>query len=237
MRRNKNRKKKVAVFDVDGTIFRSSLLIEFTEALVLEGVFPENVREVYSRERKRWLERKGSYRKYIMAVVAAFYRNIKGVKEKDFLPVVTKVAAFHRYRLYRYTRDLMKNLKKRGYFLLAISHSPTYIAREFGKKIGFDKVYGHFLEMDGEGRFTGTVLNLDSTDQAIDKAMILRRAVQKENLTLKGSVGVGDTESDIPFLKLVEKPICFNPNIELYRTAKKNKWRVVVERKDMIYKL
>ncbi|GAI32477.1 unnamed protein product, partial [marine sediment metagenome] len=34
-------------------------------------------------------------------------------------------------------------------------------------------------------------------------------------------VGVGDTESDIAFLKMVEKPICFNPNKKLYQYAKR----------------
>jgi phosphoserine phosphatase len=50
-------------------------------------------------------------------------------------------------------------------------------------------------------------------------------------------VGVGDTESDISFLELVEKPICFNPNKRLYTYAKRNDWKVVVERKDVIYEL
>ena len=29
--------KKVAIFDIDGTVFRSSLLIELTDALIQEG--------------------------------------------------------------------------------------------------------------------------------------------------------------------------------------------------------
>ena len=66
---------------------------------------------------------------------------------------------------------------------------------------------------------------------------LLKRAVEKEGLTLVGSVGVGDTESDIPFLELVEKPICFNPNLKLYKHAKREGWKVVVERKDVVYEL
>ena len=54
-------------------------------------------------------------------------------------------------------------------------------------------------------------------------------------MSFKGSIGVGDTESDVAFLKLVERPICFNPNKKLYDYAKRKGWEVVVERKDMIY--
>jgi phosphoserine phosphatase len=57
----------------------------------------------------------------------------------------------------------------------------------------------------------------------------------KENLILRGSVGVGDTESDIAFLKFVSRPICFNPNKKLYDHARRAGWEVVVERKDVIY--
>ena len=71
----------------------------------------------------------------------------------------------------------------------------------------------------------------------LDKAKVLERAVGKGGLTLKGSIGVGDTESDIVFLKMVERPICFNPARGLYKFAKKQKWEVIVERKDVIYKI
>jgi phosphoserine phosphatase len=48
---------------------------------------------------------------------------------------------------------------------------------------------------------------------------------------------VGDTEGDVAFLELVTEPIAFNPNKELYRHAKRMGWKVVVERKDVIYEI
>lgn len=236
--KNMSKIKKVAIFDIDGTIFRSSLLIELTDALVQEGIFSSEVRKSYSRAAKKWLDRKGPYEEYIMAVVDAFVKNVKGIKYKEFSRVAKKVAAFHKDRVYRYTRELVKKLKKKNYFLLAISHSPQMVVKEFCQKLGFDKIYGHIWELDSKKRFTGNVLYLDlKVSKVLDKAMILKRAVNKEGLTLKNSVGVGDTESDIPFLAMVEKPICFNPNKKLYQYAKKNGWKIVVERKDMVYRL
>jgi phosphoserine phosphatase len=38
-------------------------------------------------------------------------------------------------------------------------------------------------------------------------------------------------------LEIVETPIAFNPNRLLYRHAKKHEWKVVVERKDVIYEV
>jgi HAD superfamily hydrolase (TIGR01490 family) len=228
----KNSRKKLAVFDIDGTIFRSSLLIELVEALVADGVFPAKARKIYASAYKRWLDRKGDYEKYIDKVLAAFLKYIRGVAHEDFLRVARKVMAFHKNRVYRFTRDLVKNLKKRRRYLLAISNSPKEIVGEFCKNLGFNKVYGRVYEIDSRGKFTGKILYLDLIS---DKAKILQRVVEKENLTLKNSIGVGDTESDVPFLKMVSRPICFNPNQKLYQYAKRFGWEIVVERKDVIY--
>jgi len=224
--------KKVAIFDIDGTVFRSSLLIELTDAFIQEGIFHQKVSKLYSQAYENWLNRKGPYEEYIEAVIKVFRQNIRGVRYNEFSKIAKKVVAFHGSRIYRYPRDIVKNLKKKNYYLLAISHSPQKVVKEFCKKMGFDKIYGQLYEIDRQKRFTGRILHLELIS---DKAEILKRAVEKEKLTLKGSVGVGDTESDIAFLKMVEKPICFNPNQKLYRYAKRAGWKIVVERKDVIY--
>lgn len=226
--------KKVAIFDIDGTIFRSSLLIELTDALIQEGIFSSKTRETYTRAYKNWLDRKGPYEEYIGEVIEAFEQNIKGVHYDDFSKVAEKVADFHKDRIYRYGQEIIKKLKKENYYLLAISNSPKGIVDEFCRNFGFDKIYGRMLEVDKQKRFTGEILY----DELIsDKAKILNRAVEREGLTLKESIGMGDTETDIAFLKMVERPICFNPNQKLYQYAKQAGWEIIVERKDVIYHL
>ncbi|MBI1866532.1 MAG: HAD family phosphatase [Candidatus Staskawiczbacteria bacterium] len=226
--------KKLAIFDIDGTIFRSSLLIEITDALITEKIFPEKVRDIYAKAYENWLDRKGSYEEYIEAVVNAFVKNINGVRYSDFAKISKKVIISHQNRVYRYTRELILDLKKKKYYLLAISNSPKTVVDEFCKKWGFNKSYGRIYELDKNGKFTGKILHEDLIS---DKAKILKRAIEKENLTINNSVGVGDSESDIAFLKLVKEPICFNPNNKLYLHAKKAKWKITVERKDVIYHL
>jgi len=226
--------RKVAIFDIDGTIFRSSLLIELVEVLIEKGLFPVSVRDDYEGEKVRWLDRNGDYDSYIAAVVDVFLENIKGVQYEGFMSAAKIVVDRYRYRTYRFTEDLIKDLKEKKYYLLAISNSPKGILDLFCKELGFDMVYGRFYELGPTDRFTGKI---EDEHLIANKANILRRAVKKNDLTLEGSVGVGDTESDIPFLDLVERPICFNPNLMLYKQAKRNGWEVVVERKDVIYKV
>ena len=156
-----------------------------------------------------------------------------GVPYSALADASKKVVAAQWKRTYLYPRALLRDLKDRGYYLLAISHSPKTILDKFCPRLGFDKVYGLLYEIDEEEKFTGKIIE----EQALDKAYIIRRAVDKESLMLTNSIGMGDTESDIPFLEIVAKPICFNPNAKLYAHAKKNGWKVVVERKDVIYQL
>jgi len=54
-------------------------------------------------------------------------------------------------------------------------------------------------------------------------------------MTLEDSYGIGDTESDVSLLELVKNPIAFNPNENLKVIAEKKGWRIVVEKKDVIY--
>lgn len=223
--------KKIAIFDIDGTIFRSSLLIELVELLVAEGLFPEKVKDGYVDAYNSWFNRQGSYENYVSGVISAFEGNLKGLNHNIFLEASRQVVELNKGRVYRYTRDLIKDLKAKNYYLVAISHSPKEMVQDFCRNLGFDKVYGWVYE-DKNGVLTGKALHLDLIP---NKAKILNRVMEKEGLNLKGSIGVGDSDGDIPFLNLVENPICFNPNGKLYKEAKKNSWPIVVERKDVIY--
>lgn len=227
-------KRPVAVFDIDGTIFRASLFLELVERLIVEGIFPEGCRKDYQVELEKWLNREGDYEAYLEKVIKVFQGHIKGAPYERVEEISGDIIEHKKNRVYRYTRDLVKQLKSEGYFLLAISHSPRFIVDAFGFELGFDKVYGFFYETGPTGAFTG---NVEDLDLIRNKAAVLQRAVRKENLALEGSIGVGDTESDIPMLEMVETAIAFNPNKKLYEHAKKRQWKTVVERKDVIYEL
>jgi len=229
----KGKKQKFAVFDIDGTIFRSSLLIELVEALIQEGYFPASARKNYELELNLWQDRKGNYDDYIGKVIETYLAHIKGLPLDEVIEVAERALIFKKNRVYRYTRDLVDKLQK-DHFMLAISHSPYHIVEPFARVMGFNKVYAFLYEIDEDGFLTGKV---QYQDLIVRKDLILQRAIEKENLTLAGSVGVGDTDSDAPMLKMVSRPIAFNPNSGLYKIAKRNRWEIVVERKDVIYKI
>jgi HAD superfamily hydrolase (TIGR01490 family) len=228
-------KRRVAFFDIDGTVFRSSLLIELVDALIEQGIFSADVRCEFLPARLAWQNREGTYETYLQAVIRTFVDHIKGVHYGDFADIGRSVVEVQSKKVYRYTRDLMTSLKQDDYFIVAVSQSPKSILDEFCSNYGFDKVYGRIYEIGPQDRLTGVV-----QDEFLiqNKSNIVKRVIDHNpELTMEESLAVGDTESDIPLLEAVTFPICFNPNQLLYDQARLMKWEVVVERKDVIYHL
>jgi len=225
--------KKLAIFDIDGTIFRKNLHFELINELSWINVFPRNVRDQIVHLYTNWLEHKGTYESYRLGLVNLFEKHIKGCKQEDVIRASEIVIAFHKDRTYIFAEDLIRKLKKNDYHVIAISGSPIEIVEEYNKKhLNFDKVFGSVYEIKN-GIYTGGYV-----DEPIkNKGDVVRKYAQDNNLTLRQSYGIGDTESDASFLELVEYPIAFNPNENLKNIAQKNGWRIVVEKKDIIYEM
>jgi len=227
--------KKLAFFDIDGTLFRSSLFVELVNELIERKIFPPTSNRGFLNEYNSWIHRQGSYEDYVNAMVQTFKKNIKGVHYGEVADVSRFIAEKRGLKVYRYTRDLIKTLRYEGYITVAVSQSPKTILDEFCAQYGFDKVYGRIYEIGPQDRFTGLVTDEHWIE---NKANIVKRVLESDpDFTLRDSIAVGDTEGDIPLLETVEQAICFNPNQNLYNHAKHMSWKVVVERKDVIYEL
>ncbi len=226
-------KSKLAVFDIDGTIFRKNLHFELINELSWINVFPRKVRDEIVESYTQWLEHKGTYESYRSALVNLFEEYIKGCKEEDIIRASKMVVDFHKDRTYVFAEGLIKKLKKENYHLIAISGSPIEIVREYNHKhLNFDQVYGSVYELK-DGIYTGGYL----AEPTKNKGQVVEKYVRENDLTLEGSYGIGDTESDASFLELMVNPIAFNPNENLKQIAQEKGWRIVVEKKDVVYEM
>lgn len=223
----------LAVFDVDGTLFRRGLLPALTRRLVNEGVFSERVREELSRDYYAWVERRGSYETYDTLVFELFLRELEGVPVTEVRRCARAEVEAHGRRLHMYTRDVARRLKQVGYHLIAISGSPQEILDLFLEPLNFDRAWGTVLGHDASGSYTGEMLQ----NPFENKRQVLEQFLESSEAGLEGSVGMGDTLSDVGFLEMVRTPIAFNPNRSLFEVARQRGWPVVVERKDVIYNL
>jgi HAD superfamily hydrolase (TIGR01490 family) len=225
--------KPFAVFDIDGTIFRSGLYREVIHELVTAGHFPMEAAQKFKRLEIDWKKRRSdrAFRKYEDAIVSAVDEVLPHIRVVDFEDAANKVIKRLSDHVYVYTRRLVEELKQKGYIMIAISGSQNELVKPFAEKYGFDIWVGQYYER-GDEFFTGKIVRTHS-----GKDIILKKIIDEHNLDYANSIAVGDTRGDIGILSLVEQPIAFNPDQDLFETARTNGWKVVVERKNMIYEL
>jgi len=228
------KKDKIAIFDVDGTIFRKNLHFELIDELVWMKIFPREVRKRLVELYTNWLEHEGTYEIYRQALVDVYSQYVKGCAKEDVERASKNVIPFHEKRTYIFAENLINQLKEKSYSIIAVSGSPLEIVEEYNRRhLKFDAVFGSVYEIDERGTYTGKA----TFEPVKNKGQVVKQYIFENSLALDESYGVGDTESDVSFLEMVEYPIAFNPNQNLMEIAKKKKWRIVVEKKDVIYEI
>ena len=85
-----------------------------------------------------------------------------------------------------------------------------------------DVVAGRMDQVDGV--LTGYLAAPPLVDEA--RAQWLKRYAQDHGLDLSRSYGYGDSVADVSWLSLVGHPYAVNPDLPLYRRAKKAHWPV-----------
>jgi HAD superfamily hydrolase (TIGR01490 family) len=223
-----------AVFDIDGTIIRWQLYHAITDELGRQGHLDPKRYEKVRAARMTWKQRthEASYQDYERALIDLYESAVKDIEVDTLKKACGKVLDTYKDQVYRYTRDLIKDLKRKDYFLFAISASQDMIVSLLAMYYGFDDAGGSSYEVKN-GRFTGKSEILRSER----KPEFLKQLVEKHGASWQGSIAVGDSEGDIAMLAAVEQPIAFNPTKELFDYAQSQGWPIVVERKNVIYKL
>lgn len=225
--------RKFAVFDIDGTLIRWQLYHALTDELAKRGYMQSLAHEAIKQARMDWKRRtyESAFRNYEKAVVAAYEEILKSLTTEQLGKAVESVIDEYKDQTYAYTRQLINDLKAKDYILFAISGSQTELVAHIAAHYGFDDYSGTDYLQKG-GLFTG-----EKVFHARNKRKVLDKLIAKHDVNNKDSIAVGDSMSDVPMLEAVEQPIAFNPEIQLFEHAKTQSWKIVVERKNVVYEL
>ena len=225
--------KKFAVFDFDGTLIRWQLYHSVVSSLVKKDQIDKNLFTKAEKALQNWKSRSSSnaFTKYQVASVNAFKSNIKSISTKKFDESIEEIFLVHKDQVYVYTKNLIKELKAKDYFLIAISGSHIEAVERIARYYGFNEWTGTRYKRKS-GKFTS---EFDYPGKS--KGRFLENFIKKHGLTKEDSIAIGDSEGDIEILDMVENPIAFNPTKGLLSHAQNLRWKIIVERKSVVYSL
>lgn len=222
-----------AVFDIDGTLIRWQLYHAVVGELAKRGELSAASYSQIRNARMRWKERASdeAFKDYERMLVKIYDQLLPNLDIAEFEAAVDAAFAEHKDQVYTYTRELIGSLQGRGYMIFAISNSHQEIVTKVADYYGFNDALGAIYERRDD-HFTGKKDGYFTT-----KHLALALLIDKHQPNLKKSIAIGDSESDIDMLAMVERPIAFNPTKNLLAAARSHGWEVVIERKNVVYEL
>lgn len=234
------KKTLAAFFDIDGTLYRDSLMVEhFKKLLKYEVIDPSlwynHAKETY----QNWDKRQGNYEDYLLEIATIYIDSMKGLNNQQMEFIANQVIHLKGDRVYRYARARIAWHKCHNHRIIFISGSPSYLVSKMAEKYEVKDYRGTEYLTDEENNFTGEIIQMwDSAN----KEKAIQDFQKLYNIDLDHSYSYGDTNGDLSMLKMVGHPIAINPtkellhNIKLDEKLRKN-ITIIVERKDVIYKL
>lgn len=228
-----------AFFDVDGTIYRDSLLIEHFKLMIKKGYLSMDAWTGSVKDNfEKWSTREGDYDTYMEDLVNKYVEGISKVDIDKVIELATEVINNKADKMYRYTKKRIQAHKELGHKIILISGSPDFLIKKMATKLNADD-YTATIYVKNNDRYTGEQIPMWDSNS---KNKAIMHYVKKYNLNLAECFAYGDTSGDLSMLNLVGHPFAINPAKKLLNRIYENselmdKLTIIVERKDVIYEL
>ncbi len=228
-----------AFFDIDGTIFRDSLMIahfkKMREFKIINEATLDN--SIFFSEQS-WQKRRVDYDDFLLEISRAYGQGLMGVAYSDIMFTARHAVNSRADEVYRFTKSRIEYHHEQGHLIVFISGSPDFLVRHMAKTWGAH-VYAGSKYVFKKGVFTG---HIKPMWDSVSKLKTMSDIVKEYNIDLQKSYAYGDTHGDITMLKNVGNPFAINPARELLDNLNEDeelreKTTVIVERKDVIYSL
>jgi HAD-superfamily subfamily IB hydrolase, TIGR01490 len=233
-------KRIAAFFDIDGTISREGLISEMFKKMIKyelidNSKWDNEVEPAFTR----WDKRVGDYDIYLQKMVDIYTETVKNTSAFHIAYIAKKVIEQKGERVYTYSRERIRWHKKQGHIVVAISGSPIELVSEVSRMYGMDDYRGTIYQVGKNGTYNGEIIPM--WDSQSKRKAVLEMA-EKHDIDLSQSYAYGDTNGDYSMLQLVGNPVAVNPTRELLSHIEnddqlKEKFTVIVERKDVTYRL
>lgn len=216
----------VAFFDLDNTLVRGSSLYYFAKHLVKEGIFTKRELAKFATAQARFIRTKTEDKRLQVLITEKALKLVAGKAQSEILNLCENaLTEALSEALYPEVLTSLRWHQERGHQTWIVTASPIEIASGIANKLDMTGALGTIAEVEN-GTYTGKLLSGVLHGKAKARAVI--ELVDSMALDLDSAFAYSDSLNDLPLLCAVKTAIAVNPNKELQRIAKKNKWQEIV---------
>lgn len=139
-------KNTAAFFDIDGTIYRDSLMVEHFKKLIKyevvdEKAWVDNTRDIFMT----WDRRQGNYDDYLLNLCDLYVKSLIGLDKSAIDFATDQVIKLKSERVYTYTRSRIKWHLSQGHKVIFISGSPDFLVKKMAEKYNITDYEAAFM--------------------------------------------------------------------------------------------
>lgn len=210
-------KRKISLFDIDGTIYEHSIVYPLAEYQLRERTIGEGCLNNLYEGLRLYKAGKIDYETMVSDLLDHWAKGLKGASYDIVLEQTKHFLKGEKNGFFPFLRPILALLKE-THDIYLVTGEPEFVARTVSESTGF---LSSELEIE-DGIFTGKVIKYLAKRE--EKEMAIAQLLK--NHDLKDSFAFGDAEGDIGMLSSVEFPICVNPTPGLEEIAKRKDWRI-----------
>jgi HAD superfamily hydrolase (TIGR01490 family) len=211
----------LAAFDMEGTILSSNVIESYLWLRMSDlqrESWPGEVASV-ARKMPSYLS---AERRDRGEFLRAFYRRYAGASVEELRRIVDEqVAEIVLQRISPPAIRRIREHRRAGHRTVLITGALDVFVRPLAPL--FDEIVAAHLHVE-DGRYTGNLQSPPLVGEA--RAAWLRQYAAAQKANLQQSYAYADSHTDLPLLRAVGNPVAVNPDVALFRVAKKRRWPV-----------
>lgn len=215
---------QAAFFDLDKTIIAKSSTLAFTGKLHKAGLLGRRtlmraaISQIFYVLFGADHDQLEKTREMLMTLTKGWSRaEIEQIVEETLDDVVAPL-------VYAEALFLIDEHMRDGRKVFIVSASPEEVVRPLAHYIGVEDIIATRSKVDARGRYTGEV---EVYAYAEEKAVLMRRLAETEQIDLSESYAYSDSATDMPMMEAVGHPHAVNPDKELREAAEELGWPIL----------
>jgi HAD superfamily hydrolase (TIGR01490 family) len=213
-----------AFFDLDRTLMEGSSAFQFGRAAYKAGLLSR--RQLVSDGWANLMFRlRGASDQSSHELRNRISHSLEGTRVRDLERLGVDVLAGVLPRIYPQVLELAYRHQDEGRRVYIVTAASQELATMLAGVLAFDGAIGSQFSEVVDGVYTGRPTGPFVYGE--DKARVIKQLAERDGIDLGQSYAYSDSASDLPMLRVVGHPVAVNPDSDLAKAAREERWEVL----------